>query len=550
MVKTRLSNGISRREFLKTLSVCAAGIALPVSFTSIWESDDWPLLDFYTLPAKTREILSLVPRLIIGMDGYLALEGSDNYLAGRIPTAQTQWNKERSSPRDRLDRRLRWGIVLHWYGDRENFDRSLRGYLRGFDSLRTVDDYITRTSAHFLVGNQPVDINSDPQKSEISILQTQVPDSDGTPFLASHLMPLDHLAHKNQKQYFVRALYTLSNQGLGPYTILQDFFDGPQSDPNYRTIAIENCGFDFEHAEHAPSSQQIANVIGLVWAIMKRYHIFATDIFGHNEIQLGKADPGKKFTALIRILIAVKSLLEGEWDMLQLVFGPFACNTLDLRSVVERYFNFVRDYLVLVGSKLDVYEWEANSKYWFIWRHLSSSKLDLKPFDTLVPPILSTDLRIERAFLQPENHSGVDIYQFKQGAHRQRTLPAIAQLPADGICLFTGKGDECLPGSTAIFRHFQPDGAQILTIFGGLSQVGDLQNGQTYPQGYRVGQAEAPKAYLDSLLHYAVAYGATWDADFQHNTHMPLNAGPRWINERYIDPVKIYGPGGSLVVRS
>lgn len=546
MGKIHHISGISRREFLKILGVYSAGVAIPGKQSSIWEPEDWPLLDFYTLPAKIREILSLVPRLSLGLDGYLVQQGDTGRPVGRVPLAQTQWNNERNTPRDRLDRRLRWGIVLHWYGDRENFDRSIRGYLRGFDSLRAVDEYITRTSAHFLVGSQPISIDADPEKSEISVLQTQLPDHDGTPFLASHLMPLDHLAHKNKRQYFVRALYTLSNQSAGPFTILQEFFDGPQSDPNYRTIAIETCGYDFEHAEHMPNHQQIANIVGVVWAAMKRYRIFATDIFGHNEIQLGKADPGKKFMALMRTLIAVKALVEGEWGMLQLVFGPFMRKDLDLQYAVERYFRFVRDYLVLIGSKQDVYEWEASSKYWFIWKLVSSSKLDLNPFATLLPPIVSAELRIERAFLQPENHTGIDLFQIRKDRHSIKTPTAIAQLPAEGMLLDIGDGDQCQPGSTAIFRHFQPDGAQILTIFGGLSQVSDLQAGKVYPQGYRVGAVEPFSSYLEPIMHYGIAYGATWDADFRHNVHIPLNAGQRWIRERYLDPISIHNANGQF----
>jgi N-acetyl-anhydromuramyl-L-alanine amidase AmpD len=50
-------------------------------------------------------------------------------------------------------------------------------------------------------------------------------------------------------------------------------------DPNMRTIAIEITGYDFENPEHYPGEQQIANVVGVVWAVMKRYGIPAMNIW-------------------------------------------------------------------------------------------------------------------------------------------------------------------------------------------------------------------------------------------------------------------------------
>ncbi len=44
------------------------------------------------------------------------------------------------------------GIVLHWYGDDLGFDQTVEGYLRGFNVAAQADNYLTRTSAHFLIG--------------------------------------------------------------------------------------------------------------------------------------------------------------------------------------------------------------------------------------------------------------------------------------------------------------------------------------------------------------------------------------------------------------
>jgi hypothetical protein len=70
----------------------------------------------------------------------------------RIPLDQTLWNQEHRNSWNRLESNLHWAMVLHWYGDDNGFDRTIEGYLRGFDELRQVANYITRTSSHFLVG--------------------------------------------------------------------------------------------------------------------------------------------------------------------------------------------------------------------------------------------------------------------------------------------------------------------------------------------------------------------------------------------------------------
>ena len=110
-----------------------------------------------------------------------------------------------------------------------------------------------------------------------------------------------------------------------------------------RTIAIEIAGHSFDHPQFLPSDQKIANVIALVWALMKRYRIPATHILGHNEITLGKPDPGKKFLALIRYLIGVRALVEADIDSKHLVFGNFLGQEGDPELAVSRYFKFIRD---------------------------------------------------------------------------------------------------------------------------------------------------------------------------------------------------------------
>jgi hypothetical protein len=395
---------------------------------------------------------------------------------------------------------------------------------------------MTRTSAHFLVGAD-VPANQSPRLEDksISILQTQRPDEDGWPFLASHLQPLDHLGYKQRRQYFVRALYQLQYNEPQLYTLLQDFFEGPRLDPNLRTIAIEVCGYDFEHPQHYPPEQQIANLVSVVWAIMKRYNIQAVNILGHHEIQLGKADPGKKFMALLRYLIGVKALLEKDIHMKRLVFGQFLDSGGGPEGAVRRYFRFVRDYLILIGRQKEVYEWEAAGNYWLTYGRLARSNISVaRSFQT---PFSELQISDKHDFLHPENHEGIDLFIRGTENRFSKTANMEARLVANGVCLFTGNIDRCYPGQSAIFSHYQPDGAQILTVFGNLSELSRLQVGESYPAGTRLGLIESTRTRWNPSLHFAVAYGATWDTDLKAQAYIPINAGLNWILSRYLDPL-------------
>jgi len=522
----------SRRAFLKLMGINMLALTLPGWATGIGQANSYlfqrPWINIAEIPLKPRNILGKVPNMEIDPQGYLRLMNPDQASWEVFPCVQTLWNKEHSNRYDRLYGHVPWGIVLHWYGDKENFDKTIKGYVRGFDSLRKVATYITRTSAHFLVGPERPTQATINQATGISVLQTQMPDKDGTPFVGSHLMYLDYLSHEEKEQYFVRALNHLGRTKPFFRSLLQDLFEGPVMDPNMRTIAIEITGYDFESPEHYPGDQQIANVIGVVWAVMKRYGIPAMNILGHNEIKLGKPDPGKKFMAVIRYLLGLKALLEKDERMFSLVFGQFVLANPNPRQAVSDYFTFVREYLMLISIQRTVYEWESATNYWFTRDLLNE---DVHPSNQAFVyswPVPGIDSLHGDIFLDPDHHEGIDFYS----ASPRSTVNLIA----DGRCLFVGEQKAHREGRLAMFRHRQADGAEIVSVYSGLDQVMNIQVGERYALGYPVGVISRQEKYMDPFLHFAIAYGATWDTGSKTDPCPPLNAGTSWINYRYMNP--------------
>ncbi len=527
-------HSLNRRAFLKVLGVNIAALLVPfpgLESPYSMNKDNWPTVTREGLPYKVRAILDRMAGGIIDTRGNLHLRIKGQKFYEQAPLAQTLWNREKSSPRHRLDERRRWGLVLHWFGDREEINLSLPGYLRGFNDLRQIGNYKTRTSAHFLVGEEFR--ISDLDANGIGIVQTQKADADGIPFLASHLRQIHHDEDYAEGNYFVKALYELGYQQPGIHSILQDFFDGPRIDPNYTTIAIEIAGHSFDDVEHLPTAQKIANVLTVVWAIMRRYRISILDVLGHHEIQLGKADPGKVFLALIRYLIGIVALVDPSPLGKQLVFGPFIAEDGSHRAAVSRYFQFVRDYLLMVSTPKAVFDWEVRSQFGNFTSALQQDTTIFPMSGEHFLPLQGEIVHEGHRFLIPENHEGVDI-----GAHTGLTA---AQLITDGLCISLAESGRPHRKKTAIFRHRQPDGAEYLSIYSHLTDFGDLEIGNWYAGGYPVGSIYSDRNHQSRFLHFSLAYGGTWKTDLETRPFPPLNSGATWIQSRYFHPEPFLG---------
>ncbi len=536
---------LSRRDFLRLAGSSLGALLLPFPQVEYsLKKLSWPVLRLEHVPSQIQEILDRVPNTMIARDGRMFLMDPYREENGWVPQVQTKWNRENSFRGDLLYRTVPWGIVLHWYGDRENFDKTITGYLRGFDSLREVDGKKIRTSAHFLVGKHEPNINRDIHDSIIGIVQTQKASESGTPYVASHISGLDYEAHKNRRNYFVRAQYQLGYDEPGVHSILQNWLDGGQViDPNMRTIAIEMTGYDFESREHFPEKQLIANTISVIWALMRRYGITANNIFGHNEIQLNKPDPGKKFMGLIRYLVGAKALIENDPYMNQLVFGNFLREEVDTLQAVNRYFKFVYDYLLMISKPVRVYEWEGLSGYWYMRDLFDNRPGDIAIGRRFRMPLYGKVSQPGRVFTNPSNHEGADIYHdiAETSGVDQRERKAF--LTADGTCIYVGEFTACYGGQMAIFRHRQLNGCQVLSVYGHLDRVYDLDIDSQYPLNYPIGEIMQDLEHTEPFLHFAMAYGGTWETDLKKRSSIPLNVGESWIRDRYQNPFILMGGG-------
>lgn len=546
---TSQARPLSRREFLKFSGLNLAALFYPAPGDHQPASQSaWPALRLEDLPREIIEILAQTPSLRINARGYMFLAARDGSNIQPVQLAPTQWNLEHQKRWNRLDQRVPWALVLHWYGDRGNYEDRIESYLGGFNSLRQVGTYQTRTSAHYLVGNSPVSLTiSDSEQTlrgapGVSVVQIQEPDVDGIPFAASHLQSLNMESVQEQKHYFVRAIYQLGHEMPGFHSVLSDWFEGVRLDPNLRSIAVEICGFKFDEAETYPSAQKIANVLAVVWAIMKRYAIPVTHLLGHHEIQLGKADPGKQFMATIRYLLGVKALVERDPLMRKLVFGHLI-GTDGYSDAVKRYFQLVRRYFVLTGTQREIFEWEQTSKYWFVYHQITQGQLKLPLVTRFSRPVGDQGTALLDQYLRPEGHEGLDLVFPRKRPILESIQAPRAHLAAGGICLYQGEFSGVHYRASAIFQHYLENGAQVLSIFGNLIPNRDLVVGASYPAGYPVGEILLPWNTADPFLHFALAYGATWDTDLGHNRSFPLNAGENWIRSRFLDPLDYLATG-------
>ena len=82
-------------------------------------------------------------------------------------------------------------------------------------------------------------------------------------------------------------------------------------------------------------------------------------------------------------------------------------------------------------------------------------------------------------------------------------------------------------------------------MYGHLDQVYDLNIGTQYPIHYPVGEIKKDHENIDPFLHFAMAYGGTWNTDLKARPSIPQNVGASWIKARYLTPFCLMDGGHS-----
>ncbi len=273
---------------------------------------------------------------------------------------------------------------------------------------------------------------------------------------------------------------------------------------------------------------------------MKHYRIQASNILGHHEVQLSKADPGKKFLTLVRFLIAIKALVDSDEEMKELVYGQFRDAHTSCTQAVEIYWKFLRDYLLLTSSPRTVYEWEAWSQYWFIHDLVLGTHVN-PGMQLLSPPLMEKYSCPGKQYLNPENHAGADLYPLEEHDHSQFPGQSNVHLIGDGRCLYVGESSGVRTGKKVIFHHRQADGTEVLSIYENLSQVFNIRPGDEYPRGAVLGRISDSPITMTRYLNLSIAYGAAWEQTLKVQPDVPLNAGPTWIRSHFMDPIRYLG---------
>jgi hypothetical protein len=229
----------------------------------------------------------------------------------------------------------------------------------------------------------------------------------------------------------------------------------------------------------------------------------------------------------------VKALTDGTVRMKQLVFGPFL-HRKSPSEAVQAYFKFVRDYLILVSTPNQVYRWEKRIGYWNLVAGIQARQAIRVARGSILSPVRGQAATDRYLYLQPDNHEGLDFTI--RGSRAAIQAGANVYLAGEGICLYQGEGRGCQPGQTAIFQHHLEDGSRMLTLYSHLDELAPLRLYGHYPGGRYLGRMGRMPSGSGGFLHFASAYGATWETDLRHRPSIPSNAGPSWIRQRFCAP--------------
>lgn len=273
----QLHETVSRRGFLLgTLGIFTA-FSLPLKLQKISEEiPDKSFLNVFEVIKRTPdvEITDSSQLLLNGIEAEQMYNESSYYLTETMPEVKA--------------------LVVHYDGAPAI---SRAGKKRYADS--TLLNGLNRNGKNGPVVHWCVDAEVCNGKNGFGILQTHIPSGEKTPFIGRHLgIAVEDINAEITSERIQK------HSGYTPKWILNGKYS-----LHTNTIGFEQLGNNFTYniPEQMPSKQQIANVLGLTVACMKRYHLGIWDVVGHHEVQQ-KSDPGGEFMAILRTFIVVYAL--------------------------------------------------------------------------------------------------------------------------------------------------------------------------------------------------------------------------------------------------
>jgi hypothetical protein len=361
---------INRRDFLKLLGASMFATLVPPNFKVLAAHiESWPNMDIMNLPVFYQNILSLVPKMGFSESEILQMRVVENGIAVMrdMPVSQTKFNRKfiefaKRDPAWRFVTDQPIGLAWHWFGDSPAY--ASRWYPKG-----TAREYIEQglsgegTSVQFVVGDGIPQAGQDSLDKKLAIVQSELVDANGNWISSAHIINVDRRLYQDGVQYFANAFYTLfRDYGFSdPYSvsILQRMYQPRFNDrPNIQLFGIEIQGGRFDEIDYFPSDQKIANCLAVSLALIKRHKISspAFNVYGHQELDLDKPDPGKNMIFGMKILIGISALISRDQEMKDLVFGPFTLDgKISKNRAVANYFHFIEDYFkrTEVSTKVD-----------------------------------------------------------------------------------------------------------------------------------------------------------------------------------------------------
>jgi hypothetical protein len=259
---------ITRREFLERAAICALALAIPEKRSFLRDDKD-VVEERINIP----EVFKDIPEVdLSSSDGIITVNGHRNFEECRSSCYYT-------SPLEDVSM-----VVIH-YDDGPRYlssgeERTVKDTLRGINSHGGGDK---SPCVHFCVdGHRP--------DGEFGVLQA-------------------HNLLKASKHLGIALEDETSSLTLGHIGKVTSYIPRWSSVSKYRynhsSVGIEQIGenFAYHFPDNYPSSTQMANLLGLTIALMKKYDLGIWEVVGHIEVQQ-KEDPSMEFMSIFRTLIA------------------------------------------------------------------------------------------------------------------------------------------------------------------------------------------------------------------------------------------------------